>query len=66
MAGSEEIKEYVTGFVFSIIGVTVAVNLIPVLLDALNVTGLPALLSATLVGTIVGAGVLLFIVRAFF
>ena len=60
-----DVREYTKGFVEGIIGVTIAVYLIPTLLAAVNqVTGVP-LLSATLVGLIVGAGVLLFILTIF-
>ena len=62
----EEVKEYVTGFVFGIVGFVIVVQLIPIGLDALNVSGLPAILSATLIGTILGAGVVLFVMRVFF
>jgi uncharacterized membrane protein YeaQ/YmgE (transglycosylase-associated protein family) len=62
-----DIREYVTGFVSAIIAVTIGITLASsVLLPAVaNVTNIP-LLSATLVGTIVGAGILLFILKVFF
>jgi hypothetical protein len=45
--------------------VVIAVTLIPTLMNAVgNVTGI-ALLDAALVGTIVGAGIVLFIVKTF-
>jgi uncharacterized membrane protein YeaQ/YmgE (transglycosylase-associated protein family) len=61
-----EVREYVTGFVSAIIAVVIGINLAAqVLLPSLeNVSGIP-LLSATLVGTIVGAGILLFILKVF-
>ena len=60
-----EVTAYVTGFITSIIAVVIAIQLIPTLITAVdNVTGIPLLTSA-LVGTIVGAGVVLFIVKAF-
>jgi uncharacterized membrane protein YeaQ/YmgE (transglycosylase-associated protein family) len=61
-----EVREYVTGFVSAIIAVVIGVNLAAgVLMPALvNITNIP-LLSATLVGTIVGAGILLFILKVF-
>jgi uncharacterized membrane protein YeaQ/YmgE (transglycosylase-associated protein family) len=61
-----EVREYVTGFVSAIIAVVIGINLAAsVLLPSLqNVTNIP-LLSATLVGTIVGAGILLFILKVF-
>jgi len=65
MATTSEMRAYVSSFITSIVAVVVAVQLIPTLLDAVNnVTGI-ALLSAALVGTIVGAGIVLFIMRAF-
>jgi uncharacterized membrane protein YeaQ/YmgE (transglycosylase-associated protein family) len=61
-----DVREYVTGFVSAIIAVVIGINLAAsVLLPSLaNVTNIP-LLSATLVGTIVGAGILLFILKVF-
>jgi uncharacterized membrane protein YeaQ/YmgE (transglycosylase-associated protein family) len=60
-----DVREYVTGFVASIIAVVITVNLVPVLMTQMqNVTGIP-LLTAGLVGTVVGAGVLLFILKVF-
>jgi len=60
-----DVREYTKGFVEGIIGVTIAVYLIPTLLSAVNqVTGIP-LLSATVVGLVVGAGVLMFILTVF-
>jgi len=61
-----EVREYVTGFVSAIIAVVIGINLAAsVLLPSLqNVSNIP-LLSATLVGTIVGAGILLFILKVF-
>jgi len=60
-----DVREYTKGFVEGIIGVTIAVYLVPTLIDATNqVTGVP-LLSAALVGLIVGAGILLFILGVF-
>lgn len=56
---------FTRNFVLAIVGIVIAVQLIPTLLYAVgNVTGV-ALLSASLVGTIVGAGIVLFIVEAF-
>lgn len=60
-----DVREYTKGFVEGIIGVTIAIYLVPTLIDATNqVTGVP-LLSAALVGLIVGAGILLFILGVF-
>jgi len=60
-----DVREYTKGFVEGIIGVTIAIYLVPTLISATTqVTGVP-LLSATLVGLIVGAGILLFILGVF-
>lgn len=62
-----EVKEYVTGFISAIIAVVIAVTLIPTLLTsvgAVNQQQVP-LLQVGLVGTIVGAGILLFILKIF-
>lgn len=62
-----DVREYVTGFISAIIAVTIGVQLAAsILLPTIqNVTNIP-LLSVTLVGTIVGAGILLFILKVFF
>jgi hypothetical protein len=60
-----ETTAYITGFITSIIAVVIAVQLVPTLMGAVsNVTGIP-LLSAALVGTVVGAGIILFVLKAF-
>lgn len=61
-----DVREYVTGFVSAIIATVIGVQLASgTLLPALaSVTNIP-LLSETLVGTIVGAGILLFILKVF-
>jgi hypothetical protein len=60
-----EVKRYASGFIETVIAVVIVVGLIPTLLYAVgNVTGV-ALLSTALVGTIIGAGVLLFLVSKF-
>lgn len=65
MATKFDVREYTRGFVEGIIGVTIAIYLVPTLTDAVNqVTGIP-LLSSTLVGLIVGAGILLFVLTIF-
>ena len=64
MAGFD-VREYVGGFVSAIIGVTVAIYLVPTLLTAVgDVSGVP-LITVSIVGTIVGAGILLFILKTF-
>lgn len=61
-----EVKEYIAGFVSAIIAVVIAVTLVPTLLSATsNVSGDVPLLQSALVGTIVGAGILLFILKTF-
>ncbi len=65
MAMDFDIKEYVGGFISAFIGVVIAVTLVPQLLNVVNnVTGVP-LLTTAIVGTIVGAGILLFILKTF-
>jgi hypothetical protein len=60
-----EVKEYVTGFISAIIAVVISISLIPTLMDAVSgISGIP-LLTTALVGTVVGAGVLLFILKVF-
>jgi len=61
-----EMKSYVKTFVGGIVGVVITANLILPLLNATNqVAGQVPLLSAPIVGTVVGAGVLLLIVDMF-
>jgi len=59
-----EVKEYVTGFVSAIIAVTIGINLIPTIMTAVQGASIP-LLTVALVGTVVGAGILLFILKTF-
>ena len=60
-----DVHEYVTGFVSAIVAVTIGITLVPTLMAVVaNVSGIP-LLTQTLVGTIVGAGILLFILKTF-
>jgi hypothetical protein len=63
-----EIREFVTGFVGVIIGIAVAVSLIPVIsstISAANLSGTTQTMIA-LVPLLVGVGVLLFAVRSLF
>ena len=61
-----EVKEYVTGFISAIIAVVIAVTLLPTLMTAMtNASQYSGLLATGLVGTIVGAGILLFILKIF-
>jgi hypothetical protein len=60
-----DIREYVTGFITAIVAFLIAINVVPLLMNTVNeVTGIP-LLSAGLVGTIVGAGLVLFLLKTF-
>lgn len=65
-AGMEATRDHVTKFVLGIVGLVISIQLVPVALDALNVTGLPALLSATIVGLLIGAGILFYAIDTFF
>jgi hypothetical protein len=59
-------KEYAMGFVSAFIGVAVAIAVTPTLMGLVgNLTGVP-LLSSAIVGIVVGAGVLFFMMKAFF
>jgi hypothetical protein len=63
-----EIREFVVGFVGVIIGIAVAVSLLPVIGDSVNAANLTGT-TATLVGLtplLVGVGILLFVVKAMF
>jgi phosphoribosylcarboxyaminoimidazole (NCAIR) mutase len=63
-----EIREFVIGFVGVIIGLVVAVALLPVIgstIAAANLTGTEALMVG-LVPTLVGVGILLFAVKSLF
>jgi hypothetical protein len=66
MLTGAEANNYISGFVLTMVAIVVVVNLIPTLLSSVtNVTGVP-ILTAGLIGMIVGAGVIVFIVKAFF
>lgn len=59
-------KEYAMGFISAFIGVAVAISVIPTLMNLVgNLTNIP-LLSSAIVGIVVGAGVLFFMMKAFF
>lgn len=61
-----EVKDFIKGFVMGIVGIVVATTLVTgVLLPALQDSNVP-LLSQALVGTVVGAGILMFIIGLFF
>lgn len=59
-----DVREYVTGFVSAIIAVTIGVSLIPTVMSSIESWGGP-LLTTALAGTVIGAGILLFILRTF-
>jgi hypothetical protein len=59
-------KDLLTRYALGIATVIAVINLFPTLSDAFaNATGLPAVLSITIVGTFVGIGLLLFIIEVF-
>lgn len=63
-----EIREFVVGFVGIIIGIAVAVSLLPVLISTIDSAGLSGT-TATMIGLIpllVGVGILLFAVKSLF
>jgi len=61
-----EVKSYVKAFVAGIVGIVVAVNLVPPLLNATgSVSGDVPILANSIVGTVVGAGILLVILEIF-
>jgi uncharacterized membrane protein YcjF (UPF0283 family) len=63
-----EIREFVVGFVGVIIGIAVAVSLLPVVGESINNANLSGT-TATLVGLVpllIGVGILLFVVKAMF
>lgn len=66
MNSMADVKGYVTGFITAIIAVVIAVNLVPTLIQAVgNISPAIPLLTTALVGTIVGAGIVLFITKVF-
>lgn len=63
-----EIREFVVGFVGIIIGIAVAVSLLPVLITTIDTAGLTGT-EATLIGLVpllVGVGILMFAVKSLF
>jgi len=60
-----EVREYVSGFITAIVAFLIAVSVVPIMMQTVgNITGVP-LLSSALVGTIVGAGLVLFLLKTF-
>jgi len=66
VAGMGETRDHVTKFVLGIVGLVISINLVPIALDALNVSGLPAILSSVIVGLLIGAGILFYAIDTFF
>ena len=60
-----EVKEYVTGFISAIVAFLIAVSVVPILMNTVGeISGIP-LLTGALVGTIVGAGLILYLLKTF-
>jgi len=62
-----DVRDYVTGFISAIIAFTIGVTLAQQLMTSVgtvNTTQVP-LLTVALVGTVVGAGLLLFLLKTF-
>jgi|YelNatPaOPRAMG01_1025707.scaffolds.fasta_scaffold21462_3 phosphate/sulfate permease len=60
-----EIREYVTGFITAVVAFLIAVSVVPILMNTVGqISGVPLLTSA-LVGTIVGAGLILYLLKTF-
>ena len=60
-----EIREYVTGFITAVVAFLIAVSVVPILMNIVGqISGVPLLTSA-LVGTIVGAGLILYLLKTF-
>lgn len=64
--GMQETRDHVTKFILGVVGLVISIQLVPIALEALNVTGLPAILSATVVGLLIGAGILFYAIDTFF
>lgn len=60
-----EIREYVTGFISAVVAFLIAVSVIPLILNAVGQVEGVALLSVTLVGTIIGAGLIMYLLKTF-
>jgi hypothetical protein len=66
MAGISDARAYAVGFISVFIGAMIAVSVLPTFLGTLdNLTGVP-LLASGLVGTIAGAGILMFLLKGLF
>lgn len=60
-----EIKEYVTGFISAVVAFLIAISVVPLILNAVGQISGVALLSVTLVGTIIGAGLIMYLLKTF-
>jgi hypothetical protein len=61
-----DVTEYVKGFVSAIIAFAIGLSLATYIISLVgNVTGIP-LLTTALVGTVIGGGLLLFLMKTFF
>lgn len=63
-----DVKEFITGFIGGILGVAIAVSMLPVLVQIIasaNLTGAEAVLVG-LISLLVTVGILLFVVKMFF
>jgi hypothetical protein len=62
----DTVKEYISGFIGVFIALTIAFSLVtPILAQVNNITGVPVL-SGIVVGSVVGGGILLFMMKVFF
>jgi hypothetical protein len=62
---AEALTEYLTSVIGGIVGIVVVANLISPAVTAANSTGV-AILAPIVVGSVLGAGLIMFIVRTFF
>jgi len=60
-----EVAGYITTVVAGIVGVVVVANMLTPAIDATNSTGI-AILAPAIVGTTLGAGLIMFVLRTFF
>ncbi len=62
----DTVKEYVAGFIGAFIALSIGFSLVTPILDQVNnITGVPVL-SAIIVGSVIGGGILLFMLKVFF
>jgi hypothetical protein len=60
-----EVAAYITSVVGGIVGIVVVANMLGPAIEATNATGV-AILAPAIVGTVLGAGLIMFILRTFF